>query len=261
MSSAQTLAPVVPTSTSTSTQTSAIQLLSIERIKPHNYAREHRSANLLDEDNWLNWHMDIELAFCVCDLQGYITGDLKCPNDKIDPVGASNWEYNDNYTKKVICDHLSGGQKFHIDNCNTVHTMWANLEAIYQSHRYQTKNQLMYELNDIKIKEGDDVPERLAQIMKLWNRIKIVCHEQKSKQDIKEQIVYLLPCSWDNFTWPYLTQANKMTISIYGLIGECNEEFRHHQQHKKEQAQETANPYTSVSKAPLTKRIGGYTSS
>lgn len=113
----------------------------------------------------------------------------------------------------------------------------------------------------MKIREGNDVPEHLAQIMKLWNHIKVVCCGQKSKQDINEQIAYLLPCSWDNFTWPYLTQADKMTISIYGLIGECNEEFQRQQQHEKEQAQKTANIYTSISKAPLAKCIGGYTSS
>ena len=66
------------------------------------YAGEHRSTNLLDEDNWLNWCTDIKLAFRVCDLQRYVTGNLKCPDDKIDPVGASNWKYNNDYMKKAI---------------------------------------------------------------------------------------------------------------------------------------------------------------
>ena len=113
-------------------------LPSIEKIKPCDYAGEHRSVNLLDEENWLSWRADIELTFRVCELKGYISGDLKCPDEANDPVGAANWRYNDDYTKKVICDHLSVGQKYHIDDCNTSQQMWTNLEAIHQSHGYQT---------------------------------------------------------------------------------------------------------------------------
>ena len=51
-----------------------------------------------------------------------------------------------------------------------------------------------------------------------------------------------------------------MNISIHGLIGECNEEYRRRQQHAKEEASETQSAYanTQNSKALLAQRIGGY---
>ena len=58
----------------------------------------------------------------------------------------------------------------------------------------------MQELNELKAKEGDNIPKHLAKITQLWNRIKRVCSGQKTKQDIKELIVYLLLASWDEFT-------------------------------------------------------------
>ena len=50
-----------------------------------------------------------------------------------------------------------------------------------------------------------------------------------------------------------------MNISIHGLIGECNEEYRRRQQRAKEEASETQSAYanTQNSKAPLAQRIGG----
>ena len=264
MTAQTTSTPTAPSNTSSSPsmstqQTTSPTLPGIEKIKPRDYAEEHRSVNLLDEENWLSWRTDIELAFRVCELKGYISGDLKCPDEANDPVGAANWRYNDDYTKKVIRDRLSVGQKYHTDNCDTSQQMWTNLEAIHQSRGYQTQNQLMRELNELKAKEGDDIPEHLAKITQLWNRIKRVCRGQKTEQDIKESIVYLLPASWDEFTRPFITHADRMNISIHGLIGECNEEYRRRQQRAKEEASETQSAYanTQNSKAPLAQRIGG----
>ena len=70
-----------------------------------------------------------------------------------------------------------------------------------------------------------------------------------------------MPASWDEFTRPFITHADRKNISIHGLIGECNEEYRRRQQHAKEEASETQSAYANTpnSKAPLAQRIGRYT--
>ena len=77
---------------------------SVTKIKPREFAGKHKLSTLLSKSNWQSWRDDIQLTFQVCDLLGYITGQLKCPDKVVDPIGKNNWQYNDSYIKKVIWD-------------------------------------------------------------------------------------------------------------------------------------------------------------
>jgi len=107
----------------------------------------------------------------LCD---YIEGSLQCPNKTTDPVGTSNWKFNDNYTRKVIRDHMSASQKYHITHCKTAQEMWAALKGIHQTCGDQTENYLLCELTDSKAGKGDDIIEHLANIKQLWDCIVLV---------------------------------------------------------------------------------------
>lgn len=104
---------------------------SVIRIKPKDWSGEHKTYNLLEEDNWQSWRDDIILTFRVCGLDGYVNGTLKCPDAATDSTGAENWKYNDQYTQKVIRDRLGASQKYHTSNCDTAKEMWTNLQAIH----------------------------------------------------------------------------------------------------------------------------------
>ena len=76
-------------------------------IRPKDLLGKHKTFNLLNKNNWELWHDDIELTFNICGLYEYINGDLLCPDTDKDPISVSNWKYNDDYTKKVICECMS----------------------------------------------------------------------------------------------------------------------------------------------------------
>ena len=55
----------------------------INRIAEHDH--------LMDE-NWHKWKERMRQVFYNCDITGYVTGDIECPNEAIDPVGTWNWD-------------------------------------------------------------------------------------------------------------------------------------------------------------------------
>ena len=184
---------------------------SVVRIKPSDYTGEHRTSNLLDDENWQSWHDDIRLAFSVCGLTEYIEGSLKCPNISTDPISTSNWRYNDDYTKKVIRDRLKQTQKYHTANCRTSHEMWKNLESIHQSRGYQTKSQLVHELIHTRARKGADVLAHLANYMKLWNRITSIFQNSYSEDSDDDDEVPFMPRMLRNYS--YIHYPLHMTTS------------------------------------------------
>jgi len=75
---------------------------SVTCIWPKDWSREHKTYNLLVEDNWQSWCDDIMLTFGVCRLDDYAYGILKCPEKSSKPVAADNWKYNNIYIQKII---------------------------------------------------------------------------------------------------------------------------------------------------------------
>ena len=72
---------------------------SIQRIRPKDLSGEHKTVELLEDENWQSWHNNIELMFSICGLSDYIDSTLERPDRSKDPAGASNWKFN-NCTKR-----------------------------------------------------------------------------------------------------------------------------------------------------------------
>ena len=189
-------------STAPTQQSQPMTTITIECIKLKDWLGEHKTYNLLVDDNWQSWHDDITLTFRVCSLDNYVNGTIQCPDPNSDAIGTNNWKYNDMYTKKVIHDCLSASQKYHTLNCETAKEMWTNLQAIHQSCGNQTKNQLICELTNIKAHDGDDIIEHLAKLKQLWDHITLVCQTDLplSPKLFKKFLAYSLPPTWDEFT-------------------------------------------------------------
>ena len=236
------------------TQPAQEQPPSVARIRAKDWAGEHKAIDLLEEDNWQSWRDDIDLAFNVCSLRGYIDGTLPCPNAATEPIAAGNWTYNDDYTKKVIRDRISRGQKYHVTNCRTSQEMWANLKAIHQSCGDQTENQLMRELTDKKAHDGDDIIQHLASIKQTWDRITLVCQGDLplSPKLFKKFLAYSLPPTWDEFTCQFSRDPAKRDLSVPQFIGECHEEYRRRVQRGNGSTDSTYSAYGK----PLANRIG-----
>lgn len=199
---------------------------SVTRIRPRDWSGEHRTYNLLQEENWQSWQRDIKLTFAVCGLNPYVDGTLKCPDAQADHIGANNWKYNDQYTQKVIRDRLSEGCKYHTDNCETAYQMWENLKAIYQSCGTQTETQLMREMTELRAQDGDNIIEHLATLKRMWDRCTLIQGDNLTltPKMFKNFLIYSLPQSWDDFTRQF--SLDKADLSIHHMIGECHEEYR-----------------------------------
>ncbi len=220
---------------------------SVTRIRPEDYAGEHNAYDLLREDNWQSWRDDIYLTFRVCDLFDYVHGLQKCPEKEVDPVGESNWKYNDRYTKKVIRDRLSEGQKYHTTNCDTSNEMWKNLEAIHQPRGDHIENELMRELIGMKAKDGENIVEHLAKLKQVWDRATLVCQDRLPipTKSFKEILTYSLPKSCDDFTRQLSRGPDKKDMVIQVFIGECNEEYRRRLKRDNEEGNNGQSAYAS----------------
>ena len=74
-------------------------LCSIKLIHTKNYSNVNRIAecdHLMDK-NWHKWKERMRWVLYNCDINGYITGDIKCPNEAINPIGTLNWDKNDSW--------------------------------------------------------------------------------------------------------------------------------------------------------------------
>ena len=93
-SQAPTSQPPQTTQTTVNQQTIGANLSlspSVAWIKLREYAREHKLLTLLGEHNWQSWRDNIQLTFQVCNLLGYVTGQLGCPDKSTDPICYKTW--------------------------------------------------------------------------------------------------------------------------------------------------------------------------
>ena len=92
------------------------ELPSIELICTKDYSNINRIAehdHLMDE-NWHEWKERMRWVFYNCDINGYITGDIKHPNEAINPVGAHSWDKNDSWAQQIIMHNVTSSQMNHV---------------------------------------------------------------------------------------------------------------------------------------------------
>ena len=167
-----------------------------------------------------------------------------------DPEGTTNWQYNDDYTKKVICDCILRTQKNHIINCKTAHEIWLNLEAVNQACRDQTEILLIHEINDAKAGVDDNIITHLNKLKQLWYCLTLVCHSDTvlGPDFFKKILASSLPPTWDDFTHQIKCDTDKKHVTVSHILGECYEEYRLHQQRSMEQATYSVSPKSLINR-------------
>ena len=79
-------------------------LPSIDLIHTKEYSNVNRITDhdhLMDK-NWHKWKERMKQVFFNCDITGYVTGDIKCPDEVIDSIGTCNWYKNDTWVQQII---------------------------------------------------------------------------------------------------------------------------------------------------------------
>ena len=112
-SDAGTPAPPVVTTTPSITVVPANESNMIPRMK-----------DVLNDTNWAIWKTRMRRMFKQCRVSGYVYGDIKRPDPTFDPVGAENWDLNDNYAGMLIFENISIPQTIHVGQDLTAQQMW-----------------------------------------------------------------------------------------------------------------------------------------
>ena len=168
-----------------------------------------RTKDVLNDTNWAIWKTRMRRMFKQCRVSGYVYGDIERPDPALDPVGAENWDLNDNYAGMLIFENISIPQTIHVGQDLTAHQMWSNLEAIHEVTGHTTIINYIRTLFKCNAEEGDDIVEHLNTLKITWERVNSLSAEEFRISDLFFKIIISssLPPSWDNFTQAYIAEV------------------------------------------------------
>ena len=139
----------------------------------------------------------------MCDIEGYVDGTIPCPANSFQ---AKNWMFNDYYAQCIIMNNLSSLDMIQVGDCKTTHMLWTNLEAIHESKGHLAIMAIVHNLFHTTTAEGANIGDHLTQLKVHQERIQGIGDDDIKLTDFifKLLISSSLPCSWDQFTEPYV---------------------------------------------------------
>ena len=134
-------------------------LPSITLIHTRNYTNitkitEH--DHLMD-DNWHEWKERMRQVFYNCDINEYITGEIKCPNEAINPIDTLNWDKNNSWAQQIIMHNVTSSQMNHIGLKSSAEEMFSALSITHNNKAHQTMNHIQCLLYETKLLDTDDL--------------------------------------------------------------------------------------------------------
>jgi len=226
--------PDTPATTATSSNGNS----SIPLIRTHEGAITKVSSEGLAGPEWVAWRVRMWSLLAMCEVEPYVRGTIKQPNQEEDPVGHNNWQKNDNYAKHLITQNVGNGPIVHIQHGSTSYTAWKNLEAIYEDKSQETAVAIIHNLWHTIAEEEDDINEHLTNLKKYWERLNLVDDDNFKIPEVQFKITIIssLPPSWDSFTRPYISIGKtdnfdpKLKATSQELIGVLKEEYMRRRQ-------------------------------
>lgn len=108
----------------------------------------------------------------MSEVDDYVLGRTKRPDEHADPKGATNRKFNDTCAKVLIMRNISHGQMVPVQLSRTSHGMWTNLEAMHESQSHETIiASYTRSLFRTYVEEGDDIIKHLNKLKQYWERI------------------------------------------------------------------------------------------
>lgn len=152
--------------------------------------------------------------FKLCNVLGYIYGDVKRPDSTLNPVSAENWDFNNTYATGIIFLNITTLQKVHIGQDCSAYQMWDNLEAIHEVRGQTTIINYVHLLFKCNVEEGDDILKHLSNLKVTFEWIHALSNEEFKISDLffKVIIAFSLPPSQDNFTQIYIAEVRCHTM-------------------------------------------------
>jgi hypothetical protein len=63
----------------------------------------------LSENNWITWRERMLRLAAICEIDQYLLGKVTRPDISTDPIGYSNWGYNNSYTCYLLSFNVDEG--------------------------------------------------------------------------------------------------------------------------------------------------------
>ena len=119
-------------------------LPSIKLIHTRNNTNVDKIAecdHLMDE-NWHKWKERMRRVFYNCDINEYVTGEIKCPNEAINSIGTLNWDKNDSWAQQIIIHNVTSMQMNHIGLKLSAEEMFSALSITHNNKVHHTMNHI-----------------------------------------------------------------------------------------------------------------------
>ena len=189
--------------------------------------------NQLNGLNWPTWRDQIGRMMQLCGADVYVYGLIPRPNPKVDRALSRLWSTNDRYTQVLITQNIEASQMIHVSRSKTSNQMWKSLQSIYETQDHQTAVTMLRSMFAMRAAEGDDIPEHLTKIKKLWEHLNMIRSRNFHIPDnqFKAVITSSLPMTWDNFMEPYIggdpdiPKTAKERMGSQQFIGVLMEEY------------------------------------
>ena len=185
---------------------------SIKLICTKDYSNINRITecdHLMDE-NWHKWKERMRRIIYNCDITGYVTGDIKHPNEAIDPVGTWNWDKNDSWAQQIIMHNVTSSQMNHVRSKSSAEEMISALSITHDNKAHQTVNHIQCLLYKTKLLDADDLLKHLDTLKSYHDHINRFPNTKFHILDthFKAIISVSLPSSWHTYIEPYNGNAN-----------------------------------------------------
>ena len=135
----------------------------IKLIRTRNYTNVNKIAERdhLTDDNWHEWKERMRRVFYNCDINEYVTGAIKRPNEAVDSEGALNWDKNDSWAQQIIINNVTSTQLNHVGSKSTAEEMFTALTVTHDNKAHQTVNHIQCLLYETKLHDADDLLKHL----------------------------------------------------------------------------------------------------
>ena len=184
---------------------------SIKLIRTRNYTNVNKIAECdhLTDDNWHEWKERMRRVFYNCDINEYVTGEVKRPNEAIDPIGVHNWDKNDSWAQQIIIHNVTSTQMNHVGLKLSAEEMFSALSVTHDNKVHQTVNHIQCLLYETKLLGTDDLLKHLD-TLKSYRCINRFPNPKFHISDMRFKTIILasLPSLWHTFIGPYNGNAN-----------------------------------------------------
>ena len=169
-----------------------------------------RKKELLQDDNWLHWKSRIMRVLRSTGRLHEFALDTVPPPDKFtDPDEYDAWYELDQAVLEFIHGSIDSEQLTNIpgglevngmsDEDQTSADFWDNICSVYESHSYQSLNNLLRILHRKHADENSNIPEHLFEMQKLRTQLANIEYVLDDHV-FNGMIISSLPTSWDIYT-------------------------------------------------------------